>query len=362
MSSLRFISHFKLAEYVPLDDRISFKDLAEKAGVDERRIKPILRQAMTNNLFREPEAGYVAHTAESSLLVRQKGMRDWVGYTSEETFPASAKLVEATEKYGVSDVPGETAYNIAFDTPLPVWEHVALFPERAARFANTMNEMLSTDGYHIRHLVNGFDWQGLADGTTVVDVRTITMPIRRQMLTNIIQVGGSFGHASVAIAKQAKQLNFIVQDQPEIVAQGQKILESERDEQVKARIKFEEHDFFTPQPDHGAAVYLLRFILHDHPDRIAANILKNIALILKPGARLVVMDGVLPEPNTILKSEERMIRYMDLEMTTSFGGRERERADWEALFAMGDERFKLKDVEKPPGSVNSVIEVVFDQK
>jgi 6-hydroxytryprostatin B O-methyltransferase len=97
--------------------------------------------------------------------------------------------------------------------------------------------------------------------------------------------------------------------------------------------------------------------LHDHPDKVASNILKSIVPVLKPGARLVVMDGILPEPNTIPKSEERIIRIMDLEMTTTFGARERERADWEALFAMGDERLKLKDVQKPPGSVNSVMEV-----
>lgn len=99
--------------------------------------------------------------------------------------------------------------------------------------------------------------------------------------------------------------------------------------------------------------------MHDYPDKVACNILKSIVPALKPGARLVVMDGVLPEPNTIPKSEERMIRIMDLEMTTTFGACERERADWEALFAMGDERFQLKNVQKPPGSVNSVMEVVF---
>ena len=60
------------------------------------------------------------------------------------------------------------------------------------------------------------------------------------------------------------------------------------------------------------------------------------------------------------ESEERMIRVMDLEMITTFGARKRERADWEALFAMRDERLKLKNVRNSPGSVNSVLEVVFE--
>jgi 6-hydroxytryprostatin B O-methyltransferase len=167
---LRFIYHFKLADAVPLDGKISYKELSEKAGVDEKRVKTIIRYAMTNNIFREPKAGYVAHTAGSSLFVKQKGVRDWVGYTSEETYPASAKLVEATKKWGASGDPRETAYNLAFDTRLPMFEHMAQSPERGERFANVMIEMTSTDGYNIRHLVNGFDWEGLEDGATVVDV------------------------------------------------------------------------------------------------------------------------------------------------------------------------------------------------
>lgn len=161
----------KVADAVPLDGKIAFKSLAENVGVDERRLKTIVRHAMTNNIFCEPEAGYVAHTADSSLLVKQKGVRDWVGYTSEETFPASTKLVEATKKWGASGSPVETAYNLAFDTPLPMFEHMAQSPERVERFANVMIEMTSTDGYNIKHLVNGFDWENLKDGTTVVDVR-----------------------------------------------------------------------------------------------------------------------------------------------------------------------------------------------
>lgn len=68
------------------------------------------------------------------------------------------------------------------------------------------------------------------------------------------------------------------------------------------------HDFFTPQPVKYADVYLLRFILHDYPDRYAVKILENLVPALKDGARLIVMDGVLPEPNTLPKSEERIIR------------------------------------------------------
>ena len=83
----------------------------------------------------------------------------------------SAKVVEANEKWGTSDANDETAYNLAFNTPLPFFQHVEQFPERAERFASCMTEVMSSDGYNIRHLVKGFPWDGLEAGSMVVDVR-----------------------------------------------------------------------------------------------------------------------------------------------------------------------------------------------
>lgn len=138
--------------------------------MDANQAKRILRHAMTNNLFREPESGKVTHTVESALLVRERGIRDWVGYTTEESFRCSGKLVEATEKWGASERANQSAYQVAFDTDQPMFEHMAQFPERAERFANTMTEMTATDAYNVRHLVDGFAWDQLPEGSTVVDV------------------------------------------------------------------------------------------------------------------------------------------------------------------------------------------------
>ena len=49
-----------------------------------------------------------------------------------------------------------------------------------------------------------------------------------------------------------------------------------------------------------------------------------------------MMDAILPEPNAMPKSEERLIRVMETEMITNFGARERARPDWEASFVMGE--------------------------
>lgn len=169
MSSLRWIYHFKIAEAVPLDRAIPFAEIAKEKGVDEDLLKRIMRHAMTNRIFHEPESGLVAHTSVSALLVRSRSLNDWVGYTSEETYPASTRLVEAHEKYGNSEKPNESAYSIAFDTDEPMFVHLTRFPDRERRFANTMIEMTSTEGYGVHHLVNGYNWESIGKGT-VVDV------------------------------------------------------------------------------------------------------------------------------------------------------------------------------------------------
>ncbi|KAL4808157.1 O-methyltransferase-domain-containing protein [Aspergillus unguis] len=336
MSSLRWIYHFQIAPAVPLSGSIPYHAVAQKTGVAEDHLKRMLRHAMTNRLFCEPVPGEVAHTASSALLVTSRALNDWVGYTTEETFPASAKVVEAHERFGASESPTQTGYNVAFGTELPMFVHMAGDPERERRFANTMVEMTSTEGYGIHHLVNAYAWEGIGE-------------------SKVVDVGGSTGHACVAIAEKAPEATFVVQDLAGVIEQGRKSLP----EGLKERITFQEHDFFTTQPER-ADIYLLRFILHDHPDSVAVKILKALVPALRNGSRVIISDGVLPEPNTLPRGEERIARIMDLEMMTTFNARERPLADWVKLCSDADPRLKLKSVSKPEGSVMSILEFVFE--
>lgn len=56
-------------------------------------------------------------------------------------------------------------------------------------------------------------------------------------------------------------------------------------------------------------MYFIRFCLHDYSDDDAVKILRNIIPAMEHGAGRVVMDTVLPEPNTMGQSEEGLQRY-----------------------------------------------------
>ena len=140
-------------------------------------------------------------------------------------------------------------------------------------------------GLNSDHVINGFAWGELGDAT-------------------VVDVGGSYGSLSIAIAKRFPGLRCIVQDQPEVVASAREKVPA----YLKDRVKFMEHDFFTEQPVKGAQVYLLRWILHDWSDTYAARILKALVPALRVGSKLVICEVILPEPGTLSNYEEKGLR------------------------------------------------------
>lgn len=77
---------------------------------------------------------------------------------------------------------------------------------------------------------------------------------------------------------------------------------------VSSRVKFMGHDFFTEQPVKDADVYLFRWIFHNWSDEYSIKILRSLIPALKTGARILVNDNVLPEPNAIDPWDEKIIR------------------------------------------------------
>lgn len=140
-------------------------------------------------------------------------------------------------------------------------------------------------GLEPTHILNGFAWEALGKGV-------------------VVDVGGSHGSVSIAIAHNFPSLHCIVQDRAEIVAFGRHKLPPD----LVNRVSFMEHDFFTEQPVKNADVYHFRWILHDWSDKYAIRILKALIPALKPGAKIVVCEHVLPEPGAASVLQDRASR------------------------------------------------------
>lgn len=140
-------------------------------------------------------------------------------------------------------------------------------------------------GLEHHHMVTGYDWASIGEGI-------------------IVDIGGSHGSLSVAIAQQFPLLRCIVQDRPQVISFGQDSLPSN----LQGRVRFVEHDFFEEQPIKDADVYILRWILHDWSDKYAARILQRLIPALKLGAKILVLEQVLPAPGEISKYQEKAYR------------------------------------------------------
>lgn len=277
MLALRFVYRNNLASHVPKEGEVSFADIAKASGLDEVLLRRFIQHTMHSNIFQETTPGHVSHTAASLLLKEEQGMRDSVGFLTEDIGPASTKVIEAHRKWPGSGEPNETGFNVEFHTDDPFYLELAKDPERSRRFGGGMVFMTQGDLYDIRHLIAGYDWAGLDEvGGTVVDV------------------GGGHGGVSRALAGATTRVQFIVQDLPGTVKEGESMLPVE----LEGRVRFMAHDFFTEQPAKHADVYFFRFILHNWSDKYAAKILRNLMPAMKDGSKIVIYEFLPSEVAT----------------------------------------------------------------
>ncbi len=149
----------------------------------------------------------------------------------------------------------------------------------------------------------------------------------------MVDCGGSRGHVSVAIARVAPEMQFVVQDLPEVVRQA----EARPPVGLEGRLRYEAYDFFTPQPVRDADVYFFRRIFHDWPDRVCLDILGNLVPSMKMGSRVILDETILSSEGGrgVDLMEERMGRMLDMQMLVAANSRERTLEDWKGLFNKG---------------------------
>lgn len=160
------------------------------------------------------------------------------------------------------------------------------------------------------------------------------------------------------LATAYPRLRVTIQDLPGPIANAQTNI-AELPKDIQSRVQAFEHDFFQPQPQRNADIYLLRTILHDWPDADAIKIIKCVVDAMTPSSRLLIMDMVLPKPGSGSSIHEAALRQKDLMMIGTFNAKEREEDEWHALLKKADPRLVIRAIMRPSGSELSVIEVVL---
>lgn len=342
LNAFAYVSRFHVAENIPVQGAVSYPDLASKTGTDVGQLKRALRHLMTLHVFAEPEPGCVAHTASSRRLVDSRGVRLYNEFVSRDTFKLAAFQLDAIERWGHGGTePDQAAHNIVFGTDKPLFAYFAENPAKMADFSELMEFMAKSRFQAAHHLLDGFNWASLGPAV-------------------MVDMGGNVGHCSAQVAAANPAMTFVVQDLPEVVARARGPDNAAVPAALResGRVRFMEHDLFAPQPV-DADVYFMRMILHDWSDDKCVAILRHVAAALarRPGARLLVMDTVLPQSGEWPAVAERPMRSMDLQMALMTNAKERDFGEFEALFRRADPRLSIRNVVKPLGSLMSLLEV-----
>ncbi len=143
-------------------------------------------------------------------------------------------------------------------------------------------------------------------------------------VSHVCDIGGGTGSLLARILQKHAGIRGTLLDLPDVVERARPVL---AEEGVVDRVDLVGGDMFASVPA-GADRYLLSAIVHDWPDEDAVRLLRTVRAALVPGARAVVVELELPEHDGA-----PLERAYDLLMLVLGGGRERTRAEFEALYA-----------------------------
>jgi ubiquinone/menaquinone biosynthesis C-methylase UbiE len=160
----------------------------------------------------------------------------------------------------------------------------------------------------------------------------------------LVDVGGGHGSFIASILKAYPNMKGIIFDAPHVTEAARRLIEAEG---LTNRCTVMVGDFFESVPASGDA-YIMKHIIHDWDEQSAIAILKNCRRAMREGAKLLVVEEVIPCGNY-----PSIGKLIDLEMLLMPGGRERTEAEYRSLFEAAG--FKLTSIT-PTESPLSVIE------
>ncbi len=137
-------------------------------------------------------------------------------------------------------------------------------------------------------------------------------------IDTIVDVGGGHGGFLIEVLKCAPKARGINYDHAHVLAEA-------RVNELPGRWSCVEGDFFKSVPPGDA--YLLKRIIHDWTDEDCITILKNIRRAMNPGAKVLIVDCVIPEGDAAHGG-----KLLDILMMSALPGRERTEAEFKSLF------------------------------
>jgi hypothetical protein len=268
-------------------------DLAKEVGADEDTLGRIIRYLAQNGVFRTSgDAVEITDLGRTLADGPADSLRAVARYFRQSHYAPFGELLSTVRT-------GEPAATLFYGKPFFDW--VDGNPDMAA----LQNEAMSGFTQNARgDLLDVFD---LPPGRTVADI------------------GGADATLLAELLATHPDRQGIVFDLPSVIPAARPTLQAAG---LAERVEVVAGDFFEEVPT--ADVYVMSAVLHDWNNATCLRILKNVARAAPVGARLVVVEMVVPEGDA-----PHPTKMTDITMMGMLGGRERSVSELRRLFADG---------------------------
>jgi hypothetical protein len=281
-------------------------EISARTGIDADALDRMLRLLAAHGVFVRTADGRYEHSPASRLL-RSDEPRSLRAYVRMTGMPA---FWDRWTQLGQTARDGRPKHDMA-----SLVEYYATHPEEAAIFNAAM---VSKSRAVLPAVTAAYDFSSFA---TIADI------------------GGGRGHLLKQVLERAPSAQGILFERPHVIA----------DTEAAPRLTLVGGDFFVDALP-AADLYLLMDLLHDWDDGDAARILGAVRRAARPGARLLIVETLVPET-----PGPHFGKTLDIIMLAVTGGRERTEAQHAAL--LGSAGFRLARV-LPTASEYSLVEAV----
>lgn len=278
-------------------------ELAGAVGANPDALHRVLRLLSAHGVFGTDGHRY-SHTPASRLLQSDhpQSMRPFVRMFGLPSNWAIFGELGHTLKTGLPAA--ERALSGGF------WGHLAQNAEAASIFNAAMSAKAQA---HVPMIVAAYDFS----------------PFGR-----IGDIGGGRGHLLRAVLAAAPKAQGVLFDLPQVV--------KESDSAASDRLTLQGGDFFKDQLP-ACDAYLLMEVIHDWGDEESVAILKAIRSAARPGAKLLLIEQIVPED-----SGPHWTKLLDIHMMAFFAARQRRRQEYESIFRNAGFRYE-REIETTAG-------------
>ncbi|KAA2223509.1 methyltransferase [Chryseobacterium sediminis] len=271
---------------------MTISKLAEETQSHEIQLYRVMRALSGAGIFEESEnRTFILNDFGAALQSNVPGTaKNFVLTIMNEHFPGYGDLTYAVQ---TGKIPFEHIHG------KDLWEYYKEYPEIGENFGKGMTGM---SGMELKGIIENYDFK----------------PYQK-----IVDIGGGNGVMIHTILNSTPDSFGIIFDEANVIEKTVKMIP----ENLKERCSVAIGSFFDRVPE-GADLYTMKWIIHDWSDDECVQILKNCYNAMPRGAKLLIIDAVIPDDSL---NKPHMAKLLDIVMLACLTGKERTLSEFKMI-------------------------------